>query len=339
MNQRPTQTLAFWQSEFSVTDEAIEALYNSFLELGVPRSIDDIGLFFVQHALDAEERAIQAELQQGKVYRPDQRYAVDEQLVFPQFDYSLGRVTGVRPGYNPVEGEFVVMDVEFESPGKIRASFAAELKSPHALSDANGQAGGEDGLSAAQKIYGQFQYLIRPKIDAALRQNAEFVAFRTDWFLAGLLVEVQEGLLNIVDAAIDINTAPLNVDALIEQIDLLDKSPVNETLRFSVNYRLANDSRFINVGTDEHDLWYLNRLKPQQVMEVPHNLLINKDIAYDVATMPGEFRTLLAEIDDEASPVEYAKPVDPDSREALFVLTYPHRRCGTLPVLHSMQPL
>lgn len=338
-NQRPSQTSAFWQSEFQITSRAIEALYNVFLESGEPRSTEDVGLFFVKQILEAEEQALKAELQQGEVYRPDQPYAVGDKLVFTKFDRAVGTVVDVTPGYNPIDKDFSIIHVQF--PSNTILTFAANLPSPHELSvNPHELAQGEEGISAAQKLFGQYQHLIRPKVEAALRRRNDFVEFNRQWFLADLLIDVQEGLLNIVDAAIDINAGPLNVDTLIEQLELQKSGVITEALRFSVNWRLKNDPRFINVGTEDAILWYLNRLKPYQVDSIPRNLKIHPGlVGFNPAQLPAELKELLKEIDDEATPAEYAKPIDPHADEVSFALSYPHWRSGTLPVLPSIRYL
>ena len=49
-----------------------------------------------------------------------------------------------------------------------------------------------------QEIYQQFQPLIRTKIEKRLHALDDFICFNQSWFLADMLVPVQEGLLNIV---------------------------------------------------------------------------------------------------------------------------------------------
>lgn len=338
-NQHPSQTSAFWQSEFQVSSQATEALYNALLESGEPRSIEDVSLFFVKQVIEAEEQALKAELQQGEVYRPDQAYAVGDKLVFTRFDLAVGTVVEVTPGYNPIDRDFSIIRVEF--PQDRILSLAANLQSPHELSVSPNQlTDGEDGMSAARKIFGQYQHLIRPKVEATLRRHNEFIEFNRQWFLTDLLVSVQEGLLNIVDAAIDINAGPLNVDALIDQLELRKTGAGLEALRFSVNCRLKNDPRFINVGTEDAILWYLNRLKPYQVDTVPRNLKIRPELAaFNPAQLSDEMREELKEIDDEATPAQYAKPVDLNVDEVTFALSYPHWRSGTIPVLPAIRYL
>jgi len=340
LNQRPTQTSTFWQSTFKVTDDAVEALYNLFLENGEPRSIDELGLFFVQQELEAEQQSLRADLAQGEIYRPDSSYAVGDKLIFSRFDYALGTVVATRPGFHPTHGDFTVLDVEFSGSRTISASFAADLQTPHVLAATGGQSiDGEDEASAAQKIYEQFGHIIRPKIERVLGSNEDFVHFNGDWFLTDLLADVQEGLLNIVDAAIDINGGPLNVDILIEQLEFQKNGTISEATRFSVNYRLENDVRFLNVVTFEMPMWYLNRLKPPQIVNPPHNLIVSGDLSFDVDQLSPDLRALLNEIDDENTPPEYARPVDPQAEAVSFVLNYPHRRSGTLPALPALRNL
>jgi len=205
LNQRPTQTLDFWQSKYQVTDQAIEALYNKFLESGEPAFVDEVGLFFVQQAIEAEEQAIRAELQQGKIYHIDLSYEVGDQLIFPHLDYLAGTVVNIKPGCNPSDGDFSILEVTFDDKNHTTANFAADFKSHHILSSTYEEEAGDSGASEVQKIYGKYQHVIRSKVEQGLQQNDEFVHCDSQWFLTDLLIDVPVGLLNIVDAAIDIN--------------------------------------------------------------------------------------------------------------------------------------
>jgi len=338
ISQRLAQNADFWKTEFQVTDEAIEALYNLILEAGEPQSIEAVGLFFVKYALEAEERKMRSDIQQGKPYFPNHDYTVDDKVVFSHLDFAVGQVVNIRSGYNPVDGDFTILEVVFEDQNGLSADFAANLSTPHALLTADEEKSPADNDAVVQKTYGQFQHLIRPKIEEALRQNEHFVEFNQAWFLADLLVEVQEGLLNIVDAAIDINAAPLNVDTLIEQIELQGNGGITDALRFSANYRLGQDDRFENVGIEQQVLWFLNRLKPERVKRPPRRLR-QQDLSFNINLLDNEQRALLAEIDDEATPAEYAKPLDPAAKSVTFVLNYHHRRLGTLPVIPALRHL
>lgn len=339
MNQRPTQTAAFWHNDFQITDEATDALYNKFIESGKPCSIDELGLFFVQKALEDEEKALRAELAQGRIYQPNDSYAVGDTLIFTQYNYAAATVTATRSGFHPEHGEFTVLDVSFNEQN-VTASFAADFSAPHALTDAANKIGvNDDGTSKTAQLLEKFRADIIPKIEKALAENPNFVQFNHEWFLADMLVEIQEGLLNIVDAAIDINNGPLDVAALIEQLELNDNGATPEATQFSVNYMLDADPRFLNVGLPGQPMWHLQRLKPPQVAQPPHNLIVPEGLTFDPDTLAPDIRALLSEIDDEATPPEFARAVDPDAGEVTFVLNYPHRRSGTLPVLPAVEAL
>lgn len=339
MNQRPTQTAAFWHNDFQITDEATDALYNKFIESGKPCSIDELGLFFVQKALEDEEKLLRAELAQGKIYQPNDTYSVGDTLIFTLYNYAAGTVTATRPGFHPEYGEFTVLDVAFKN-GDVTASFAADFSAPHALANAGSAAGlNEDGSSKTAQILAERRDIILPKIEKALAANPNFVQFNHHWFLADMLVEIQEGLLNIVDAAIDINNGPLDVTALVEQLELDGKGATPEAIQFSVNHMLDNDPRFLNVGLPGQPMWHLQRLKPPEIAQPPHNLVVPEGLTFDPDTLAPDIRALLSEIDDEATPKEFARAIDPNADEVTFVLNYPHRRSGTLPVVPAVEAL
>jgi len=338
LNQRLTQTAAFWQKEFKVAPEAVDALYNEFVEIGKPRSIDELGLFFVQQALEAEERLLRTELSQGQIYQPNGSYNVGDALIFIQFDYALGTVTETRAGFHPRYGDFTVLTVTFAS-GKA-ASFATDFHVPHALTDAANRVGmNEDGTSQAAQLFEQFCDTIIPKINNTLAANGNFTHFNGDWFLTDMLVEIREGLLNIVDAAIDINGAPLDVDALVESLELHDNGALPEATQFSINHLLDDDDRFLNVGLSGKPMWYLHRLKPPQIVQPPHNLLVSGNLSFDPDILAPDVRAMLSKIDDEHTPAKFARSVDPAAQKVTLVLNYPHRRSGTIPVLPAIKPL
>jgi len=339
LKQRPTQTAAYWQSDFEINQQSLDALYNLFVETGSPQSLERLGLFFVQHALQVEEQAIQAELGQGDVYQPDRSYQVGDKLVFPNFGYATAGVVGVRSGYNPVDEEFAVIDVVFNDAASTKTSFAAGFQHPHNLLS---QGSGDDAESkddVAQGILDKFRNTIISKVQTALTQNPDYVEFNQNWLLRDMLVDIQEGLLNIIDAAIDINAGPLNVDELIEPLDLQQEGVSPAVLQFSVNYKLANNPQFLNVGTIDSVLWYLSRLKPADVLEMPHNLKVRGDLLFEAHKLPLDLQALMKDIDDEATPPEFAKTLGADEAEITFVLNYPHRRAGTLPLLPAVRQL
>jgi hypothetical protein len=79
-----------------------------------------------------EESELRAELTRGTIYQPKKRFAVGDEILFPQLDYRLGEVINLRAGQNPEYGEFEVISVDFGG-GKRQRNFAAGLSAQHKL--------------------------------------------------------------------------------------------------------------------------------------------------------------------------------------------------------------
>jgi hypothetical protein len=335
--QRKTQTPAYWQGQFTVSNKDIESIYNKILEENRVVTVDEIALILVKRQFQAEEMAARSEFQQGKLYQPKESFAVGEQVVFPILDFAVGTVTTVRQGQHPVHGDFTVIGVNFENGDRVR-EFAANFDRPHALNaDSNQSLANLQGLMSPEEIYQSYGEFIRPKVKAAIENSNDFVRFHNQYFLRDFLPDFHEGLFNIADAAIDINNGPLSVDALIEQMGLTDGAEIPDTLRFSVSYRLANDERFDDVGPTGQVMWYLERIEPPEAHHPPRRLQVNPTETYDINSFDEDLRTLLVEIDDEATLPEHVPAVGLDTDSVTIVLNYPHRRVGTLPITPKTQ--
>ncbi|HXV41615.1 MAG TPA: hypothetical protein VEC96_01010, partial [Anaerolineae bacterium] len=295
--QRKTQTPAYWQSQFTVSNKDVESIYNQILEENRIFKLDDIALTLVRRQCQAEELAARSEFQQGKLYQPKESYAVGEQIVFPALDFAVGTVKQVRQGNHPVYGAFSVIDVNFEN-GNTTHEFAANFDQPHPLNLGSAQTlANLQGLMSPEEIYQTYKDFIRPKVKAVLEANHDFVSFHDQYFLRDLLPDFHEGLFNIADAAIDINNGPLSVDALIEQMGLAGEQDITDVLRFSVSYRLANDERFDDVGPTGQVLWYLERIEPPEAHHPPRRLQVANHQPYDASLFDDDLQALLAEID------------------------------------------
>ncbi|MFQ5614095.1 MAG: hypothetical protein ACE5H9_18390 [Anaerolineae bacterium] len=334
MTQRLTHTPTFWKNQFKVSDKDIDFLYNLILETNQPRTIDSLGLALTQQRIQEEEIQIRSELQRGELYQPKNTYKIGDYLVFPRLDYAIGKVVSQRDGYSPEYGDFTVIQVTIENGQDAIYEFASGLEAPHPLNLSEAQSLAEvEGLASPQQVYAENQQHIRGRIEKALRANDDFVEFEGNWFLQGLVAEVHAGLLNIVDAAIDISGNPLPVDSLIEQMDLTDQDEISDALRFSVNHQLSQDERFINVGAEDSICWYLRRLTPPQALDTPQWLRLS-ETEVDTSAFDSELIRLLGQIDDEGTDPELVSmETEPGLRsEATVCLTYPHRRAGTLPL-------
>jgi DNA-binding phage protein len=334
--QRKTQTSKYWQEQFVVDTDDIEYLYNLLLESNQPRSIDSLALAVVQRHCQLEELAIRTELQRGALYQPKDSYQIGEQLVFPRLDYAAATIVGRRPGYNPQYGEFSVIQVEFEGDGDVR-EFVTDFPHSHSLNLDEGQSLAEaEGLASPQELYDLYQEHIHVTLEEALEDNDEFINFRGQWFLKGLLAPIHDGHLNIAEAAIDISNNPLPVGALLKDLDLPADIPA-ETQAISLNFALHADERFENVGPKGQILWYLRRLAPPQAFQMPLQLEAPK-LPFDMDRFDNELRRLVGEIDDEATDSAHIQPPISDAETVVVTLNYPHRRVGTLPLTPKTKP-
>jgi hypothetical protein len=327
---RKTQTAVYWQEQFTVNADDAEYLYSLLLENNQPKPTEYLARAVVQRHCQLEEMVIRAELQRGTLYQPKDSFQVGEQLVFPRFDYAAATVVSQRPGHNPRFGDFTVLQVRFEGNDGVR-EFVANFPHTHSLNLDDGQSLAEaEGLASPQELYDLYKERVHASLLTALQSNDEFIYFHGQWFLKGLLVPIHDGHLNIAEAAIDISDKPLSVGVLLKDLDLAGDIP-SETQEISLNYALYNDDRFENVGPQGQVLWYLKRLEPPEVSDVPQQLQA-VDLPFDLNRFDNELRRLVGEIDDEATEPGLIRPPISDAETVVVTLSYPHRRTGTLPI-------
>ena len=328
--QRRTQTAVYWQEQFTLSEKDIGHLYGLILDEAKPIATATLAQEVIARHCRHEEEVIQQELSKGEVYQPADVYEVGQAILFPALDYALGTVVGTRMGRNPDYGEFTVLQVEFEDDEDVR-EFASDLKGEHRLNRKEGEVdvlSAGDMLSPEQlsELYGP---AVEAKLIAALQNRKDFVAFGDAWFLKDLLVSIDVGRLNIAEALIEIKAMPLATAEFLPDLDL--PAEVSKEIKtLSLNFALGADKRFDNIGDLGRDIWYLRRLTPKPVVDPPARLLIERE-TYNRQDISEELLLIEREIDDEGSGEEVMGPSRPLYKTTI-ALTYPHRRCGTLPL-------
>lgn len=246
---RRTQTGEYWRDEFDVTEEDLGGLYELFLEEGEPRPTTYLAERLIERRCQEEEETLQKALEKkGVIYQPRESYAVGERLIFPALGGVLGTVVSVRPGENPELGEFSVIQVEMEGRGRVR-EFAADFSFSHRLNR-------EEKVLLPGELYRRYSQYLLSKLWERLEASPDFVHVGDQWFLGGLMAEVHIGHLNIAEAMIDLADAPLTSEALLEEVELDAEVPLTARV-FSMNYALALDDRFMNVGSQNSPRWFL----------------------------------------------------------------------------------
>jgi hypothetical protein len=314
----------YWE-DFQLNEDDVEFLYSFLLDKEIPLPTLELAKALVGERI-RREKIVLAERQAslGDIYQPKGNFQVDQNLVFPVFNWQAGKVIGARPGNNPDLGKFDVIQVAFETGGQ--REFAANLPN-HILNDSPTTISEDVSLDPQAVLQDHSESLVE-YLDDELNQHQDFVRIAGNWFPRALLVDVNVGHMNLVEAVLEMaEGGPLPTEQLIEQIGL--SSNVNsKLLEFSMDWALQSDARFDEVGPAGEVLWFLNRLEPPEVLEPPA-FLRYPGIEYDRSLLTKPMLELERDLDDELSPVQVRTP---QTEEAEIRIIYPHLRSGTLPL-------
>jgi hypothetical protein len=314
----------YWET-FELKNEDREFIYNYLLEVETPLTSPELLSALVDERIHQEKLAIEKQRTSGgEIYIPAKTYTVDQDLVFPAFGWQHARVVGVRPGQNPDLGEFQVIRVKFENQDL--KEFASNIQD-HILNQPQ-ELSIEDSSLNANAVLADYGDRLQKILEYELSKNQEFVRIAGKWFPRTLLVDINEGHLNLAEAILDMSGGgPLPTKALLEQVGLSSNTN-SKLVEFSLDHALQEDPRFDEVGPAGEVLWFLNRLEPESVLQVPIYLRYQEQ-EYDRSLLTDEMLDLERKLDDELSPVS---GIFPTPNEVQVTLTYPHWRAGTLPL-------
>lgn len=320
----------YWET-FEIVEEDVEFLYSHLLEIETPLSPRELLDSLISDRLKREKKAIEKQRRGGgDIYLPKDSFKEGQELVFPALAWRRGKVQKVRPGLNP-DLKFEVIQVEMDD-GEVK-EFASEIKD-HFL-NAPQEIEEDDKLLNPQAIINEYGENLESRVIDGLSENKEFVYIAGRWFPKALLIDVNEGHLNLAEAVLDVaQGGPIPTGDLLDQVDLPDG--VNPKLaEFSLDLALQEDNRFDEVGPAGEVLWFLRRLEPNGVLETPEYLRYHP-IDHDRDVLSMEMLQLENLIDDELSPLE---DVDADVDEVEVRLIFPHWKAGTLPLSHRVSRL
>ena len=316
----------YWQ-DIQVNLKDVENLHTTLFERETPLTTHDLAFAFIEARVRAEQAQKESEKKSSaKKFLPKEKYAVGDALIFPAVGWKQGKVTVVRAGVNPSVQNFDVLVVEMDDQSE--RLFAAGLESHH-LNEVP-IATSESSEINSNAILSEHGFVIEKALEAALSADEGLVKIAGRWFPRALLVDVNQGQLNLAEAALDMVAGePLPTEALMKDIEL--PAGVNPKLaEFSLNYALQDDSRFDEVGSAGQVLWCLHRLEPEYVRDVPPQLKYI-EIPHDREDMTVAMVALESQLDDELTPHEEADSYG-DISSITITLIYPHLRAGTLPM-------
>ncbi|HLE14502.1 MAG TPA: hypothetical protein VI776_07125 [Anaerolineales bacterium] len=321
----------YWET-FNLQDEDIEFLYNYLLEIETPLTSSELVSALVTERINREAQTLEKQRSSaGDTYLPKQTYQLQQSLVFPALDWQMGQVIEVRPGRNPELPPFEVIRVRLE--GGDEREFASGLEG-HPLNDPLEMARAEDGLDN-QAVLSEHGEELVARLEEGLRLEEGIIRIAGRWFPRALLVDVNQGHLNLAEAVLDmLGGGPLPTAALLEQVEL--PSNANPKLvEFSMDLALEEDPRFDEVGPAGEVLWFLKRLEPEEVKETPL-VLRYAEVDHDRSALSREMLQLERELDDELSPIESRA----DRQDEVEIrLIYPHWRAGSLPLSSRIRHL
>ncbi len=325
----PSASETYWNS-FQAQDKDVERVYAYMLEKGEATPAANVAQIVIT-ARAREEQERRARLStQAQLYQPKSVYEVGQRLIFSAMNDVEGTVTHVRASDNSRLAPFQVVCVAF-GDGATR-EFASGYDAPHPLNEAKPIATGAADESS-DEIYARYGAQIERTLATRLRADKEFVEQDGKWLLRGLLSEVNEFSLNLAEAAIEQNNVAMSTVELARVLELEAEGPKRETVLFSLDYALKRDERFLDVGPRNQTRWYLNRLVPAEVLATPRVLQFARVTKMD-DTLPPDLETILGEIQDDNND-------DTQGEIALatlnLILTYPHRRAGTLPLTQGVR--
>lgn len=323
-----------WANHFSIEESDIEFLTTLLLEKETPMTTYELTLAMIERRLEQESAEFEERFKDTLIYNPSQTYTPGQRLAFPQFGFATATVKTVRDGLNPEYGAFQVAEVAFEEDMGTLREFAFGLEKPHKLSviaDDINTAPDQLSQMTPAEVYKASGDIISQRLIEGLIQQKDLARVGHAWFPRDLILPVNDGHLNLTEAVLDIaEGGPLPTTTILDQIGTISESSSTSLQVFSLNYALNQDRRFDEVGPTGEILWYLTRLAPPEVQNIPAALRY-RSIDYQESLLTDEMLSLEAEIGDELSTNSRISP-SPSSSEGTVILTYPHRRTGTLPL-------
>ncbi|MBI5032897.1 MAG: hypothetical protein HZB51_20440 [Chloroflexi bacterium] len=324
----------FWTT-LGTNGSDVERVYGFVLERGVPVSSRELAHYLITwHVQEEARRLAEIAARSAPVYQPKENYSIGQHLIFTALDNREGVVTQIRPGDNPRIGNFQVMTVELESETKPR-EFAMEYTAAHPLNAERTPL--IDLAIKPEQAIAQYGESVRTRLVQRLSVDKEFVHLDDGWFLRGLIPDIHSGYLNLAEAAIEQTGDALRTPDLLKILEIPETTKKSAAI-FALNLALANDPRFEDVGPLDDPRWFLERLEPTEARERPQIL---ESSPVRKTNLSAELEMIAAELFDEADLNGDANvpPVTSPRDEITLILTYPHRRAGTLPLTLPVRAL
>jgi hypothetical protein len=321
----------YWQN-FVITDEDFEFIYNTLLEKETPLTTVDLLIPILEERICQLKKEFVSKLSNSlDHYKPCEKYSVGQQLTFAKLSNQRGEVVSTRVGKNPEYTHFEVIEVRFSDSS---THYFASSYTNHKLNSPI-QVQEKDPNLNAISILSNFGESLQAVLSESLHRKKDLVLIAGRWFPRSLLVDVNQGHLNLAEAILEeAQGGPLPISKIIDQADL-PKNVNPQLLEFSLDLALQEDDRFDEVGPAGETLWFLKRFEPSGVQNQPSVLNYNP-LNFDST----KIIKMLAFFNDNSTD-EYQPGVDPgEPLNAVQIdLIYPHWEAGTLPLTNKLKRL
>jgi len=321
----------YWDN-LTIQDSDLEIVYNHLLEIETPLDSQELIAILIGERIKREKNALESDKLAGSpIYIPKNRYQVGQNLVFPTLNWQKGKVNGIREGHNPELEPFDVIEILLDSGEK--HYFAGGIPN-HILNQPISINLSDPNLDS-KFVQQKYSERLADQLTGRLENNPDLVCIAGKWFPKALLVDVNLGYLNMAEALLEMESGkPLTTKTILEQIEL--PTDVNSKLtEFSLNLALQQDGRFDEVGPAGEILWFLKRLEPEGVQQIPSFLKFSP-INYDQSHVQDLVNVIENEVQDE---LEIEEPHAQEKNEAIISLIFPHWRSGTLPLTTQIMRL
>ena len=336
MIQPRTQIPASWGAMFALNESDIEQIYNHFLEVERPLTVEAIAHEVIAARLRARGAAVKRQLDGYEVYKPAGNFTIGDKVVFSSLGFAQSTVTAVRPGHNPEYGDFTVFTAVVNDKTR---EFAADLNLEHPLNNFDISTVTAVTDADIAKVVADHGEVVTTKVETALTNHDEFIKLSGVWFIHALMPEVNIGHLHLAEAILEMNEGgPMSAPAIL--VDLgMDDGATPDVQAFALNYHMMHDDRFDEVAPVGEVAWFLRRLEPNDVNKIPERLVYKPTSVIATAAarklLSIELKQLERELDDEWSIFESSRVSD----LVVFSLTFPHRWAGTIPFSARTRPL
>ncbi len=323
----------YWET-LQINDQDLEFLYNHLLDLEMPLTPQELLHALVNERIQLAKNQLASKhySSNAEIFLPKGQYDIGSQLIFPAMEWKMGTVIDKRTGINPEYEPFEIIKVSFENHEN--REFGSRIEN-HILNNPI-PVNMDDPLLDNSYVIKNYGKMLLARLLEMLESNPDLVQIAGRWFPRALLVDINQGHLNLAEALLEeVDGGPLQTPQIIKVIDL--STDVNPKLtEFSLNLALQEDPRFDEIGSSGDIFWYLHRLEPVEVQS-QHKMLQYFPIEYDHSSIEEYLSAFDSQNFDELEKTSISE--EDEVNEVTVTLIYPHWRAGTIPLTNRLARL